>query len=81
MSLIKDYPCPHCGANLFKVGFTDILSGGYETTSHRFRKGTHKSYTDYSFDDRYIECYKCDKNIDVDPEEFLEMVEREWDST
>ena len=49
MSFIKDIPCPHCGANMCKVGFMKVLCDGYETTEYVFNRGYLQSYTDTTF--------------------------------
>lgn len=78
MSLIKDIPCPYCGANMIKVGFMYVLSKTNETTYNILNKqpiifGGDKYY------DQYIECKKCNKRLDVDPDKFIKRVNKMWD--
>lgn len=78
MSIIKDYPCPNCGANLFKVGFNHILYDGYKTTEYSFKWNYLKKYTDTQYYGEYIECDSCNAQLDVDTEDFVKMIERMW---
>ncbi len=79
MSLIKDYPCPHCGANLYKVGFHEILYDGTLYRSHYYIDGYHEYNEDARYHNGYIECGNCCAQLHEDPKRFIRMVQREWD--
>ncbi len=79
MSLIKDYPCPHCGANLHKVGFHEILYEGTLYRSHYYIDGYHNHIQDAKYHNGYIECGNCCAQLNENPKRFMKMVEKEWD--
>lgn len=79
MSYIKDYPCPNCGANLFKVGFMHTRWDGYETTNYTFNRGHIKTYTDTTFHKQYIKCNRCGHQLNENPDGFIKMIKEEWE--
>lgn len=79
MSFIKDYPCRHCGANLYLVGYHEIHYGGIVCIYHYHTDGHHHQLEESEFQDGYIECGNCFNKIDIDYYEFMFMVEQEWD--
>lgn len=78
MSIIQDYPCPHCGANLRIGGFEDTLIEQI-IRSQYFYKGTGQKVTnDVTFISHHITCGQCFHEINTDAEAFIKMVKKEW---
>lgn len=79
MSFIKDYPCPHCGANLYKVGFDLIWNDVQLAIHHYYINGQHQSTENYKMNKPgYIVCGKCYTKINIDVSVLTYMMSEEW---
>lgn len=61
-----DHICPKCGADLFKVGIVEVLSGGYSETEICFEDSKMKAGRPdvQNFDEQWALCGKCKERIE-----------------
>jgi hypothetical protein len=66
--------CQHCGADLFEVGVTEAIVGGYSETEIRFVNGkTETGVTSIqNFDEQWALCGKCNERIEYTAGDIIE---------
>lgn len=69
--------CPHCGADLFEVGVTEAVLGGYAETKVDFKNGKANigKTNIQDIDDEWALCCNCGKIIDYIVSDIIEAFE------